>query len=209
MKNDQTYAVFSTGGKQYRVSEGEQIAVELLDEKIGKKVTFDSVLLVSQNGKVSVGNPTVSGASVSATLEEKFRGEKIHVFKKKRRKGYQKKTGHRQNYHMLTIDSISMGGKAKPAAAKEDKAEETAKKAEPKKAAEKPAAKSSAKKAPAKKAAEKKPAAKKPAAKKPAAKKSAAKKPAAKKAAPKKTTKASKPKAEAKTSKKAEAGDKE
>jgi large subunit ribosomal protein L21 len=132
MKNEQTYAVFSTGGKQYRVSEGDKLAVELLDTEIGKKVTFDSVLLVNSNGKVSVGNPTIAGAEISATLEEEFRGDKVKVFKKKRRKGFRKLTGHRQNYHMLTIDSISLAGKA-------TKGKKAAKAEKPEAAAEKPA----------------------------------------------------------------------
>ena len=141
--------------------------------------------------KVNVGAPVIKGAAVSAKVLEHVKGDKVIVFKKKRRKGYKVKNGHRQFFTKIQIDAIAESG-AKPAA-KKAAAPKAEKASEAK--AEKPAAKKEAAKKPAAKkeasATAKKPAAKKPAAKKPAAKKTAAKKPAAKKAAPKKNDKES------------------
>lgn len=118
MDKNKNLAIINTGGKQYTVHEGDTLEVELLGEEPGKKVTFSEVLLVEEGGKTIVGNPTVSGATVVGTIVEKVRGEKLQVLKKKRRKGFQKKTGHRQNLHLVTIEKIS--GKATKAASAKD-----------------------------------------------------------------------------------------
>ena len=97
-------AIFVTGGKQYYVSEGETIFVEKLDTEVGKDVTFDEVLMVND----VVGNPTVKGATVVATVEKQNKQKKITVFKYKPKKKYRKKQGHRQPYTKLTIKSINV-----------------------------------------------------------------------------------------------------
>ena len=97
-------AIFVTGGKQYYVSEGETIFVETLDTEVGKDVTFDEVLMVND----VVGNPTVKGATVVATVEKQGKQKKITVFKYKPKKKYRKKQGHRQPYTKLTIKSINV-----------------------------------------------------------------------------------------------------
>ena len=153
------YAIVEIAGHQYKVEKDQQVFVNRLDAEEGKKVKFDRVLLVDKGGDVTVGAPAVDGMAVHAVVERHLKGDKVLVFKKKRRKGYQKLNGFRASLTEIKITDI------KKAAAK---------KAAPKKDAEA---------APAKEA--RQPA--KPAAKKPAAKKPAAKKPAAKKAAPKKT----------------------
>ncbi len=167
------YAIVEIAGQQFKVEKDQQLFVHRLQDKEGSKVTFDNVLLIDNKGKVNVGAPVIKGAAVSAKVIEHLKGDKVIVFKKKRRKGYKVKNGHRQFLTKIQIESIAESG-AKPAA----------KKAEPKAKAE-AASKAATKKEAAPKAA----AAKKPAAKKAAApKKEAAKKPAAKKPAAKKTT---------------------
>ncbi len=105
------YAVIETGGKQYRVNEGDVIRIEKLPEEIGSVVTFEKVLLVGAGEKVSVGTPVVDGAEVTGKVVEQDRGKKIIVFKKKRRKGYQVKRGHRQDYTGVLIEKINKGRK--------------------------------------------------------------------------------------------------
>jgi large subunit ribosomal protein L21 len=100
------YAVLETGSKQYRVSAGDTLQVERLAVEAGKPVTFDRVLLVSNEGKVSVGAPTVTGASVTADVVEHIRGEKKLTFKMKRRKGYHKSIGHRQELTVVKVTEI-------------------------------------------------------------------------------------------------------
>ncbi|NLH72450.1 MAG: 50S ribosomal protein L21 [Verrucomicrobia bacterium] len=100
------YAVFETGSKQYRVSEGDKIEVEKLTAESGQTVTFDRVLLVSKDDKVAVGTPTVAGAKVVADVVENKRGEKLVVWKMKRRKGYRRKAGHRQSLTVLRVKQI-------------------------------------------------------------------------------------------------------
>jgi len=195
------YAIVDIAGQQFKVEKDQKLFVHRLEVEEGKKVSFDKVLLIDTGNKVSVGNPVVKGASVDAKVISHMKGDKVLVFKKKRRKGYQKLNGHRQYMTQIQIEAISEKGatakKEAPAAKKEEApaAKTTAKKpaaskAAPKATAEKPAATKAAPKATAKKPAAKKPAAKTAAAKKPAAKTTAAKKPAAKKpaakAAPKK-----------------------
>ena len=100
------YAIIATGGKQYKVSEGDTIKVEKLGVEAGETVTFDKVLLVN-NGEVVVGNPTVDNATVSATVVSEGRSRKVIVYKYKRKTGYHKKNGHRQSYTEVKIDKIN------------------------------------------------------------------------------------------------------
>ncbi len=149
------FAVIKTGGKQYKVAEGDEIVIEKLAADAGDSVTFDSVLMLGDGKKVTIGEPVVSGASVVGTVAEQRKGAKVLIMKKRQRNTYRRKKGHRQLETVVTIDSILADGKKAPA-----------KKAAPKKEA-------------APKAEAKKPAAKKDAAAKPAAKKAAPKKEAA------------------------------
>ena len=100
------YAVLETGSKQYRVAAGDTLEIERLAVEAGQPVTFDRVLLVNHDGKVAVGAPTVSGASVLADVVAHKRGEKKLTFKMKRRKGYHKTIGHRQELTMVKIKEI-------------------------------------------------------------------------------------------------------
>lgn len=100
------YAIIKTGGKQYRVSEGQTLRVEKLNAQEGK-VEFDQVLLVGQEDSVQVGKPVVEGAKVSADVVREGRDKKVIVFKKKRRKGYHKKQGHRQAFTEIKITQIT------------------------------------------------------------------------------------------------------
>jgi large subunit ribosomal protein L21 len=200
------FAVIKTGGKQYRVEQGDVLEIEKLDIEAGKSVTFSEVLLVENNGKTMIGTPYVDKAQVKAVVLESFKDEKVIVFKKKRRKQYKKKTGHRQQLTRIKIEEILAGGKVvakvKPVEKPKPKVEKE-KPAEPKPKIEKetPAeAKEKVKVAEKKEMAEK---TKKEEAKKP--EKAEAKKP--KKApAEKPTKKAEAPKAKEKL--KAEAADK-
>ena len=100
------YAVVKTGGKQYKVAPGEKLKVEQIPADVGAEVILDQVLLVSEGEAVRLGQPTVAGATVKATVVAHGRGEKIRIFKMRRRKHYQKHQGHRQNYTELKIESI-------------------------------------------------------------------------------------------------------
>ncbi len=100
------YAVVETGAKQYKVSAGDTLAVELLDAEVGKTVTLDKVLLVSNDDQVVVGTPVVPGATVVADVVKHVRGEKVVIFKMKKRKGYHKTQGHRQEQTVLKIKDI-------------------------------------------------------------------------------------------------------
>ena len=100
------YAVLETGSKQYRVAAGDTLEIERLETEAGKPFTFDRVLLVNNDGKLSVGAPTVSGASVTADVVAHKRGEKKLTFKMKRRKGYHKTIGHRQELTVVKITEI-------------------------------------------------------------------------------------------------------
>lgn len=103
------YAVIKTGGKQYRVSKGDTLRVETLAADEGASVEFDSVLMVADGDNIQVGTPLVSGGKVTATVKSHGRGEKIEVIKFRRRKHFDKKTGHRQNYTEVEITGISAG----------------------------------------------------------------------------------------------------
>ena len=100
------YAVLETGSKQYRVAAGDRLEVERLAIEAGQPVTFDRVLLISNDGKVTIGSPTVTSASVVADVVEHIRGEKKIAFKMKRRKGYHKTIGHRQELTVVKIKEI-------------------------------------------------------------------------------------------------------
>jgi large subunit ribosomal protein L21 len=102
------YAVLETGSKQYRVAAGDTLEIERLEIEAGKPVTFDRVLLVNNGGKLTVGSPTVKAASVVADVVEHIRGEKKIAFKMKRRKGYHKTKGHRQELTVVKIKDIKL-----------------------------------------------------------------------------------------------------
>lgn len=101
------YAVIETGGKQYKVSEGDVIFIEKLPAAEGDSVTFDKVLVLSDGENVNFGAPTVAGATVTAKIEKQGKSKKIYVFKMKRKKNYRRKKGHRQPYTKVTIEKIN------------------------------------------------------------------------------------------------------
>lgn len=100
------YAIVETGGKQYRIEEGQEIKVERLAGEPGAKIVLDKVLAVGGGSEVKVGKPFVEGAEVSCEIKAHGRARKVIVFKKKRRKDYQKKQGHRQNFTTIRIEAI-------------------------------------------------------------------------------------------------------
>ena len=100
------YAIIQTGGKQYKVSEGDILTVEKLDVEEGSKVTFDQVLAVNGT-ELTIGDPTVEGATVEATAVKNGRGKKVIVYKYKRKTGYHKKNGHRQSFTQVKIEKIN------------------------------------------------------------------------------------------------------
>jgi len=100
------YAVVKTGGKQYKIGPGEKLKVEQIPADVGAQVVLDQVLMVGEGENVRVGQPTVEGATVQATVVAHGRGDKIRIFKMRRRKHYQKHQGHRQNFTELQIDAI-------------------------------------------------------------------------------------------------------
>jgi large subunit ribosomal protein L21 len=170
------YAVFRTGGKQYRAAKGDVLRLEKIEAEEGATVQFDDVLLIGEGADIKVGNPVLIGSSVSGKVLRQGKSKKVPVVKFKRRQNYLRQGTHRQFFTEIEITAISASG-AKPPSG--DKKKAAPKKEEAK--ADKPKA------APKKKSAAKKTATKKPAAKKTAAKKTATKKPAAKKKAAKKT----------------------
>jgi large subunit ribosomal protein L21 len=100
------YAVIKTGGKQYKVAPGEQLKVELIPADVGAQIVLDQVLMVGDGEAVRLGQPTLAGATVNATVVAHGRGEKISIFKMRRRKNYKKHQGHRQSFTELKIDGI-------------------------------------------------------------------------------------------------------
>ena len=104
---DPNYAVIQTGGKQYRVKAGDELFLEKLEVEEGQTVTFDKILAIGGGDDLKVGLPLVDGATVTADVVEQSRHRKVIVFKKKRRKGYQKKRGHRQHYTRVKITEIN------------------------------------------------------------------------------------------------------
>lgn len=165
------YAIVEIAGQQFKVEEGKKIFVHRLEVEEGKQIEFDQVLLIEDEGKITIGEPTIKDAVVEGKILDHMRGDKVIVFKKKRKKGYRVKNGHRQNFTQVEIVSINGKSTPKKAAPKKEEAKVTETvAAEPeaeKKTAKKPAAKketaAETKKVAAKKPAEKKPAAKKPA----------------------------------------------
>jgi len=101
------YAVIKTGGKQYKVAIGEKLKVEQIPADVDSQIVLEEVLMIADGEQVVVGAPLVSGASVKATVVSHGRGDKIRIFKMRRRKHYQKHQGHRQNYTEIRIDAIS------------------------------------------------------------------------------------------------------
>jgi len=165
------FAVIKTGGKQYRVVKDDVISVEKLKAEAGDSVSLDEVLMIGGDKATTMGTPLVQGASVSATVLDQARADKIIVFKKKRRQNYRRKAGHRQDLTILKITGINAKGGAKAAPQKAEPKKAEAKKAAPKKAETKKAAPKKAEaKAETKKAAPKKADAKKAAPKKAAPK---------------------------------------
>ena len=100
------FAVIKTGGKQYRVQEGDVLSIEKLAGEAGDKITFDEVLMVGEGDSVKIGAPTVSGASVTAEISDQYRTRKILIFRKRRRKNSERKNGHRQYQTTVTITGI-------------------------------------------------------------------------------------------------------
>ena len=134
------YAIVEIAGQQFKVAKDQKVYVHRLQEAEGSKVTFDKVMLVDNGGNVTIGAPAIEGAAVTAKILGHLKGDKVIVFKKKRRKGYKKKNGHRQYLSEIQIESIAASGAkkttAKKAAAPKKEAKVEAKKAEaPKKEA--------------------------------------------------------------------------
>jgi large subunit ribosomal protein L21 len=100
------YAVVKTGGKQYRVATGEKLRIEQITADVGSEVVLDQVLMLAEGDAVRLGTPLVSGASVTATVLSHGRGDKVRIFKLRRRKHYQKRQGHRQNYTEIKVSAI-------------------------------------------------------------------------------------------------------
>lgn len=101
------YAIIETGGKQYRVQQGDVLYIEKLPVEEGSTVTFDKVLLLSKDGEVVTGTPYIAGASVTAKVEKQGKAKKIIVYKYKAKKNYRRKQGHRQPYTKVTIEAIT------------------------------------------------------------------------------------------------------
>ena len=101
------YAVIKTGGKQYRVSVGQKLKIEQIPADIGQEITLDEVLSTGSGESIKIGTPTVEGASVKATVLAQGRHDKIKVFKMRRRKGYRRTQGHRQNFTQIRIDAVT------------------------------------------------------------------------------------------------------
>lgn len=162
------YAIVEIAGQQFKVSRGTKVYVNRLEANEGSKVEFDKVLLIDTDGKVQIGTPSVDGAKVAATVLAHLKGDKVIVFKKKRRKGYQKSNGHRQQLSQILIQGVLAKGetlkdeiayeKKAPAAKVAEEVEVVKAKKTPvkKAAAAEEGAATPAKKAPAKKAAPKK-----------------------------------------------------
>ncbi len=153
------YAIVEIAGQQFKVAKDQKVYVHRLKEEEGKKVSFHNVLLLEDGKNITIGAPAIDGAAVEAKIVKHLKGDKVIVFKKKRRKGYQKKNGHRQYLTEIHIEGIVAKG-AKKEAPKKEVAKATPKKAAPKAKVEAPKAKAAApKQAAAKKAAPKKAAA--------------------------------------------------
>jgi large subunit ribosomal protein L21 len=164
------YAIVEIAGQQFKVEAGNKIFVHRLEAEEGNQVEFDQVLLIEDDGKITIGEPTIKDAVIEGKILDHMRGDKVIVFKKKRKKGYRIKNGHRQNFTQVEIISINANGSDKKATSKKEEVKVTEVKIKEEPVKEKKAA--------AKKPAETK---EKAAAKKTAVKKTTVKKPAAKK----------------------------
>ncbi len=118
------YAIVEIAGQQFKVQKNDEIFVHRLDVEPGTKVEFSEVLLVDNNGKINIGMPHVEDSKVSGKVLEHARGDKVIVFKKKRRKGFQKETGHRQDFSKILIESITIKGVVKEKKTKKETTEE-------------------------------------------------------------------------------------
>jgi len=122
------YAIVNIAGKQYKVAEGDKLQVARLSSEVGDKVNFDNVLLTDDGKDIKIGKPAVKGAVVSAEILEHGRLKKILVYKKKRRKGYQRKNGHRQDFSSIMVNSIKISTPTKKKPAKKTATTKTTKK---------------------------------------------------------------------------------
>nr|WP_315149395.1 50S ribosomal protein L21 [uncultured Flavobacterium sp.] len=111
------YAIVEIAGQQFKVSKDLKVYVHRLTNEEGSKVSFDKVYLVDDNGSITIGAPSIEGASVEAKVLQHLKGDKVIIFKKKRRKGYKKRNGHRQYLTQIVIEGITAGGTPKKAAA--------------------------------------------------------------------------------------------
>ena len=118
------YAIVEIAGQQFKVEKNDEIFVHRLDGEPGTKLEFSEILLVDHDGSISVGNPFVEGSRITGKILEHARGDKVIVFKKKRRKGFQKETGHRQDFSKILIENITLKGAAKEKKVKKEKEEE-------------------------------------------------------------------------------------
>jgi large subunit ribosomal protein L21 len=103
------YAVVKTGGKEYRISQGDLIRVEKMEGKVGDQVTMKDILMVSHEGQVQVGNPLLANAVITGEIVQQVRGKKVLIYKMKRRKNYRRTKGHRQTYTYIRVNDISLG----------------------------------------------------------------------------------------------------
>ena len=127
------YAIVNISGKQFKAEKGKSLKVPSQSTEVGKKLSYDQVLLTNDNGKVQIGSPFIKNFKVSATVLENGRDKKIIVFKKKRRKGYKRKNGHRQGFSLIQIVSISKTSTPKKTSTKTTKSSATSSKKEEKK----------------------------------------------------------------------------
>ena len=116
------YAIVEIQGQQFKVEKNDEIFVHRLEGDPGTKIEFEQVLLLDNDGKITVGQPLVEGSSISGQIIDHVRGDKVVIFKKKRRKGYEKESGHRQDFSKVLIENISIKGAAKAKKAKEEPA---------------------------------------------------------------------------------------
>jgi large subunit ribosomal protein L21 len=103
------YAVVKTGGKEYRISQGDLIRVEKMEGKVGDQVTMKDILMVSHEGQVQVGNPLLANAVITGEIVQQVKGKKVLIYKMKRRKNYRRTKGHRQTYTYIRVNDISLG----------------------------------------------------------------------------------------------------
>lgn len=142
------YAIVDIAGQQFKVEKDQKYFVHQLDAKPGSKITFEKVLLLDDKGKVTVGAPSINGIQVTAKIEQHLLGNKVIVFKKKRRKGYAVKNGHRQRLTEITVQEIGKKSASKKTTPKSEDKKVEAKKASPKKPAVKKASRKATKVAP-------------------------------------------------------------